>query len=156
MRRTTCFTLLAFCCLAGAASAEETLKIGVFDQRATGGQGAGVDGLIRGLERLGYATERLCDLDALSLAQCDVVYLSDMHSPGHVQKDWRRNLTAFVRAGGSVLRCAVGCESLSPRACSKGACRAARAFCRPQDSSSDTMPCCMRRGSYDWNALIRV
>ncbi len=104
MLRPTCFTLLACCCLAGAASGEESLKIGVFDQRATGGQGASVDGLVRGLERLGYATERITDLDALTLVERDVVYLCDMHAPGNVHKDWRKNLAAFVRSGGSVLQ----------------------------------------------------
>ena len=104
MLRTTWLTLLACCCLAGAASGEEAIKIGVFDQRATGGQGASVDGIVRGLEQLGYATERIADLDALTLAECDVVYLSDMHSPGNVHQDWRKNLGAFVRAGGSVLQ----------------------------------------------------
>jgi len=104
MLRMMWLTLLACCCLAGAASGEEALKIGVFDQRATGGQGASVDGLVRGLGQLGYAARRINDLDALTLAECDVVYLSDMHSPGNVHRDWRKNLDAFVRAGGSVLQ----------------------------------------------------
>jgi hypothetical protein len=82
----------------------EPLRVGVFDQAATGGQGASVDGLMRGLADLGYSADRMTDLGTLTLLRYDVVYLSDMHSPGRVQPDWRTAVQSFVEAGGSVLQ----------------------------------------------------
>jgi len=90
--------------LAAGPVAGQALRIGVFDQRATGGQGAGVDRLIEGLVENGYEAQRIADLLPLTLAECDIVYLSDMHSPGGVHDDWRRDLVGFVESGGSVLQ----------------------------------------------------
>lgn len=105
MLKPNCLVLLAWFCLpALVAPADDSLRIGVFDQRATGGQGASVDGLVGWLNQSGYATERIVDLDAITLAPYDVIYLSDMHAPGNVHNDWRKNLDAFVRSGGSVLQ----------------------------------------------------
>jgi hypothetical protein len=92
-------------CLCTAGLAQEPRPvIGVFDLRATGGQGANVDGLIRGLTAMGYQVQRLDDLTPLALAPCDIVYLSDMHNPGNVSAGWRDAVEAYVRAGGSILQ----------------------------------------------------
>jgi uncharacterized lipoprotein YddW (UPF0748 family) len=80
------------------------LKIAVFDQQLTGGQGAGVDGLLQGLQSQGYNARRITDLYPTTLCAFDVLYLSDMHSPGNVHKDWRKSLRDYVQAGGSVLQ----------------------------------------------------
>ena len=94
-----------FCCVAALSAAEsDGLRIAVFDQRATGGHGAGVEGLVRGLKTQGYTVEQITDLDILTLAYYDIVYLSDMHQPGNVHKDWRKTLRTFVAEGGSVVQ----------------------------------------------------
>lgn len=80
------------------------LKIAVFDQKAAGGQGASVEGLLRGLQSQGYDARRIVDLEPVTLCVFDIVYLSDMHNPGNVHKDWRKSLTDYVEAGGSVLQ----------------------------------------------------
>ena len=80
------------------------LKIAVFDQQTVGGQGAGVDGLLQGLRSQGYDVRRITDLQPTTLCVFDILYLSDMHSPGNVHKDWRKSLKDYVEAGGSVLQ----------------------------------------------------
>ena len=87
-----------------SANPAPDLRIAIFDQHATGGQGASIEGLLRGLTSQGYDVHRITDLQPITLCVFDVVYLSDMHSPGGVHKDWRRSLTAYVEAGGSVLQ----------------------------------------------------
>ncbi len=79
-------------------------RVGVFDQQAVGGQGAGVEGLVRGLKEMGYRAETFMDLSLLTLARYDSVYLSDMHHPGPVAENWRKSLAEYVAAGGSVLQ----------------------------------------------------
>jgi len=79
-------------------------RIGVFDQSAAGGQGASVDGLVRGLTDLGYSVDRMTDLGTLTLLRYDIAYLSDMHSPGRVQPDWQTAVQSFVESGGGVLQ----------------------------------------------------
>ncbi len=79
-------------------------RIGLFDVQATGGQGVRVDGLIEGLNSLGYDVHRFSNFQPLTLALFDIIYLSDMHNPGNVDKQWRKHLAAYVRAGGSVLQ----------------------------------------------------
>ena len=93
-------------CVAAVALAAERPKpkIGVFDPLASGGQGARVDGLVEGLRAMGYEAEAFASLEMLSLLDYDVVYLSDMHKPGRVHAEWRRELHQFVEAGGSVLQ----------------------------------------------------
>jgi len=103
--RTTLVTLLLVLGFAATALAgQPPLKVGVFDQRAAGGQGAGNQGLVRGLKRMGYDAELFDNLHMLSLLQYDVVYLSDMHNPGRVHDGWRQTLLRFVETGGSVLQ----------------------------------------------------
>ena len=80
------------------------VRIGLFDQLATGGQGAAIDGLLRGLKDNEYSVERITHLQPLTLARFDVVYLSDMHWPGTVHAEWKASLTEYVEAGGSVLQ----------------------------------------------------
>ena len=80
------------------------VRIGLFDQLATGGQGAAIDGLLRGLKDNEYSVERITNLQPLTLARFDVVYLSDMHWPGTVHAEWKASLTEYVEAGGSVLQ----------------------------------------------------
>ena len=104
MRTTIATSLLAIGCAAASLAAQPPLKVGVYDQRTAGGQGAGNEGLVRGLRRRGYDAELFADLHMLSLLQYDVVYLSDMHSPGKVHEGWRQTLQRFVEAGGSVLQ----------------------------------------------------
>ena len=87
-----------------AATPAGDLQIAVFDQQAAGGQGASVEGLLKGLQTQGYDARRITDLQPITLCLFDVVYLSDMHSPGSVHKDWRKSLTGYVEAGGSVLQ----------------------------------------------------
>jgi len=88
-------------------SSEEPMSnvcIAVFDHRATGGQGAQVDGLVDGLREHGYDVHRITDLQPLTLGAFDIIYLSDMHKPGNVHQHWREGLRAYVKAGGSVLQ----------------------------------------------------
>ena len=87
-----------------SADASSDLRIAVFDQQAAGGQGAGVDGLVKGLRSQGYNVRQITDLQPITLCVFDVVYLSDMHSPGSVHKEWRKSLADYVKAGGSVLQ----------------------------------------------------
>ncbi|NLS90835.1 MAG: hypothetical protein GXX96_01440 [Planctomycetaceae bacterium] len=87
-----------------SADAETRLKIAVFDQQAAGGQGAAVDGLLQGLQSQGYDARRIADLQPVTLCVFDLVYLSDMHNPGNVHKQWRKSLNDYVEAGGSVLQ----------------------------------------------------
>ena len=89
---------------AGSVAGESTLKIALFDQRNAGGQGAAIEGLLEGLIRQGYQAEAITDLSMLTLVQYDILYLSDMHSPGRPHADWRQALKQFVRNGGSVLQ----------------------------------------------------
>lgn len=89
---------------AQTTGAAASLWIGVFDTHATGGQGSAVDDLIKGLNQMGYHAEAVTDFHPLVLARYDVLYLSDMHNPGHVVTDWRKRLVEFVEAGGSVLQ----------------------------------------------------
>ena len=93
-------------CIGRAHSADLVgdMKIALFDQQAAGGQGAGVDGLAKGLRAAGYDVQQITNLTPVTLCSFDVVYLSDMHSPGRVDKDWRTHLEAYVKAGGSVLQ----------------------------------------------------
>ena len=86
------------------AASDSDLRIAVFDHQAAGGQGASVDGLVKGLRSQGYNVRQITDLQPITLCVFDVVYLSDMHSPGSVHKDWRKSLTDYVKAGGSVLQ----------------------------------------------------
>lgn len=87
-----------------SGQATEAVRIGVFDTHATGGQGAAVDDLIKGLNRMGYHAESIEDFHPLVLARYDILYLSDMHNPGTVVNDWRKHLVKFVEAGGGVLQ----------------------------------------------------
>jgi uncharacterized lipoprotein YddW (UPF0748 family) len=87
-----------------AAAPAGDLKIAVFDQQAAGGQGASVKGLLKGLQTQGYDARQITDLQPITLCVFDIVYLSDMHSPGSVHKDWRKSLKGYVEAGGSVLQ----------------------------------------------------
>ena len=86
------------------ALAEGGPRLGVFDTRAAHGQGAAIDGLVRGLTDKGYRVERLSDLTPLVLAPVDILYLSDVHNPGAVDAQWREHVEAYVQAGGSVLQ----------------------------------------------------
>jgi len=106
MQKITCLLLVSALLLAttSPAWAQHRLKIGVYDPLACGGEGASVGGLIRGLNRHGYQAECMTDLHMLTLLQYDVVYLSDMHSPGNVQPDWRKTISTFIKSGGSVLQ----------------------------------------------------
>lgn len=79
-------------------------RIAVFDQQAAGGQGASVDGLLQGLQSQGYDARRIADLQPVTLSVFDVVYLSDMHNPGNVHRQWRKSLADYVEAGGSILQ----------------------------------------------------
>ncbi len=88
---------------ASAVHAKEP-RIGVFDQQATGGQGARIDGLLKGLRSRGYEATRITDLEPITLCVFDIVYLCDMHHPGNVHKNWRKSLSSYVHAGGSVLQ----------------------------------------------------
>ena len=94
---------LALLCVASGA-ADGALKIGVFDQSANGGRGGQVDRLVKDLNRIGYEAEAIRDLRMLTLLQYDILYLSDMHSPGRVHETWRKTLKQFVEDGGSVLQ----------------------------------------------------
>ena len=106
MGKRACFVLATWCFSIAAVQAAEAegLRIAVFDQQATGGQGASVEGLLRGLAAQGYLAEAITDLDLLTLADHDVVYLCDMHHPGKVHKEWRKSLQTFVANGGSMLQ----------------------------------------------------
>ncbi|MDH7569026.1 MAG: hypothetical protein QHJ73_05515, partial [Armatimonadota bacterium] len=94
--------------LSAAGPPSETPKplpsIAVFDQQAAGGEGASVQGVVQGLTEAGYRVEVIRDLDPLSLAPHDILYLSDMHRPGTVDAGWRQHIESYVRAGGSVLQ----------------------------------------------------
>ncbi len=90
--------------IAHSADPVGDMKIALFDQQAAGGQGAGVDGLAKGLRAAGYDVQRITNLTPVTLCGYDVVYLSDMHNPGRVDKNWRKHLEAYVEAGGSVLQ----------------------------------------------------
>ncbi len=87
-----------------SATPAPELKIAIFDQQATGGQGASIKGLLQGLRSQGHDAHRIINLQPITLSGFDVVYLSDMHNPGSVHEDWRKSLTAYVEAGGSVLQ----------------------------------------------------
>lgn len=95
--------LLCLSCWASAAEAQD-LRLAVFDAKSNGGHSASIDGLLKGLRKHEYQAEAITDFGALTLAQYDILYLSDMHSPGAVRKDWRKRLLEFVRSGGSVLQ----------------------------------------------------
>ncbi|MDP7129198.1 MAG: family 10 glycosylhydrolase, partial [Planctomycetota bacterium] len=82
----------------------EPPRIAVFDTQAAGGQGASVDGLLRGLKAHGYKVDAIADLQSLTLLPYDIVYLSDMHRPGRVHAEHRRTLREYVMAGGSLLQ----------------------------------------------------
>ena len=94
--------------LAGGIKAQERgkgdIRIGVYDVNRAGGQGSAVGGIVRGLKRQGWWVETFEDLSLMSLIQYDIVYLSDMHKPGPSPKNGRRNISAYVEAGGSVLQ----------------------------------------------------
>ncbi|NCO34597.1 MAG: family 10 glycosylhydrolase [Armatimonadetes bacterium] len=92
------------CCASFALAADSALRIGVFDQQSVGGQGASIEGLIRGLRKQGYNAEAITDLQMLTLLPCDIIYLSDTHTPGRVRDDWEKTLKDFVGAGGSLLQ----------------------------------------------------
>jgi len=104
MARTCRLTVLLLCAGIVCAAEPPKPKIGVFDQLACGGQGARVDGLVKGLRAMGYEAEAFDSLEMLSLLDYGVVYLSDMHKPGRVHAEWRRTLQEFVEAGGSILQ----------------------------------------------------
>ncbi|MEW6355898.1 MAG: family 10 glycosylhydrolase [Planctomycetota bacterium] len=91
--------LLAYSCIAG-----EDIRVGVFDQKATRGEGAVVDRLVKELNEHGYKAEAIADFHMLTLAQYDIIYLCDMHSPGRVRDGWRERLKEYVGDGGSVLQ----------------------------------------------------
>ena len=55
------------CCASFALAADSALRIGVFDQQSVGGQGASIEGLIRGLRKQGYNAEAITDLQMLTL-----------------------------------------------------------------------------------------
>ncbi|MBU0611436.1 MAG: family 10 glycosylhydrolase, partial [Armatimonadetes bacterium] len=101
MRQTVCLLAVLSPVLAVAQTAP---VIGVFDTRAAHGSGAAIDGLVRGLTEKGYHVERVSDLTPLVLAPLDILYLSDMHSPGAVDAKWREHIEAYLQAGGSVLQ----------------------------------------------------
>lgn len=90
--------------IARSADPVGDMKIALFDQQAAGGQGAGVDGLAKGLRAAGYDVQQISNLTPVTLCGFDIVYLSDMHNPGRVDKNWRKHLEAYVKAGGSVLQ----------------------------------------------------
>ena len=100
--------VLALVFLAGrtamSAAPIPDLKIALFDHQAAGGQGASITGLLKGLRSQGYDVHPITDLQPITLCVFDVVYLSDMHNPGSVHKDWRKSLKEYVEAGGSVLQ----------------------------------------------------
>ncbi len=91
--------ITAVACVAAAPP-----RIGVFDLKATGGQGADVAGLVSGLAKEGYSVETFRSLQPLDLLRFDIVVLSDMHNPGNVGDGWRRNIETYVASGGSVLQ----------------------------------------------------
>ena len=97
-------TCLAVAITAAASAAAAPPRIGVFDLKATGGQGADVQGLVSGLVKEGYTVETFRSLQPLDLLRFDIVYLSDMHNPGNVDDGWRRNIESYVESGGSVLQ----------------------------------------------------
>ena len=103
MRRRTCAICFTLAITVSACAAAPP-RIGVFDPKATGGQGADVKGLVTGLVKEGYSVETFRSLRPLDLLRFDIVYLSDMHSPGNVDDGWRRTIEAYVAAGGSVLQ----------------------------------------------------
>ncbi len=99
----TCITCLAVAITAATCAAAPP-RIGVFDNKASRGQGADVYGLVSALEKEGYAVETFRSLQPLDLVRFDIVYLSDVHNPGNVDDDWRQNIEAYVKSGGSVLQ----------------------------------------------------
>ena len=89
---------------AAACAAAAPPRIGVFDLKATGGQGADVAGLVSGLAKEGYTVETFRSLQPLDLLRFEIVVLSDMHNPGNVGDGWRRTIETYVESGGSVLQ----------------------------------------------------
>lgn len=104
MVRMTGRLLAGLLCLGCCRVEAEELRIGVFDQKATRGEGAVVERLLSELSMHGYKAEALTDFHALSLAPHDIVYLCDMHSPGRVRDGWQEELKRYVSEGGSVLQ----------------------------------------------------
>ena len=97
-----CVVAIALIVCGGAFA--QTCKVGVFDTKLTGGQGASSQGFLAAFEGLpDYTAEPLDSLDLGVLFQYDIVILYDMHKPGRVTETWRENLERFVRAGGSIL-----------------------------------------------------
>ncbi len=80
------------------------MRIGIYDVNRAGGQGSPVGGIARGLRQRGWRVETFDDLNLMTLVQYDMVYLSDMHKPGPSPPEGRRNILAYVKAGGSVLQ----------------------------------------------------
>ena len=86
------------------AAAPAELRVGVFDTRLSGGQGVGGKIALAALEKAGYEARALGDFSPLTLAQFDVLWLTDMHHPGAQPEGWRQRLVAFIEAGGGVLQ----------------------------------------------------
>jgi len=96
------FALLASATLLLAAPAP--LRVGLFDVGTAGGQGAALGDLPDALSKMGYEVGLFSDFMPLTLLQYDVLYLSDMHSPGQVHEGWKQALASYVNDGGSVLQ----------------------------------------------------
>ena len=91
--------------VSGAVVAEPgTWRIGVFDTREAGGEGVGPRFAVEALVKAEYQVETFADFSPLTLAQFDILWLADMHAAGPQPEDWRRQLVAFVQAGGGVLQ----------------------------------------------------
>ncbi|MGD8239564.1 MAG: family 10 glycosylhydrolase [Armatimonadota bacterium] len=98
------WSIAALAALVCGAVHAQSYRVGVFDVRLTGGQGASSEGFLAAFEGMpGYEAEALDGLELGVLLQYDTVILYDMHKPGRVVDDWRQNLERFVRGGGSVL-----------------------------------------------------
>lgn len=90
--------------LALSAAEPPPLVIGVFDLSAAGGSGARIDKLLDGLNKMGYRAEAFSDFEPVTMAQYDILYLSDMHNPGNVAADYQERLVQYLTGGGSVLQ----------------------------------------------------
>lgn len=100
-----------FCCVvAGAAS----IDVGVLDVEKIGGTGYGERGIMPLLaECEDFAPHWIYDLNAETLAECDVLVLANVHTTGTLAAGWDAALREYVEGGGGLV-ITHGCAGLTP------------------------------------------
>jgi len=78
--------------------------VGLYEARLNAGSSAPANGLREGIRAAGaYDVRPITRLDALTMAQHDIIVLADCHEPGRVARGWQGALRAFVAQGGGCL-----------------------------------------------------